>query len=90
MWRTATPAIVEPDEWDAVQSEIDRRKQRGTIGRCGSPFSGKIVCGECAVYFGKKVYGSYKSDKTYRKEVYQCNEKYKHKGKGGGSAGRPL
>ena len=74
------PAIIEPDEWDAVQAEIDRRKKRGVIGRCGSPFSGKIVCGECGGYYGRKVWGSYKDDKTYRKEVYQCNEKYKRKG----------
>lgn len=84
------PAIVDPDEWDAVQAEIERRKKRGSIGRCGSPFSGKIVCGECGGFFGKKVWGSYKSDKTYRKEIYQCNEKYKHKGKGGRQCGTPI
>lgn len=84
------PAIVDPDEWDAVQAEIDRRKKRGSIGRCGSPFSGKIVCGECGGYYGKKVWGSYKSDKTYRKEIYQCNEKYKHKDKGGRQCGTPF
>ena len=84
------PAIIDPDEWDAVQAEIDRRKSRGTIGRCGSPFSGKIVCGECGGLFGKKVWGSYKGDKTYRREVYQCNEKYKHKGKGGRQCGTPF
>jgi hypothetical protein len=76
------PAIVDPDEWDVVQVEIERRKKRSSIGRCKSSFSGKIVCGECGGYFGKKVWGSYKSDKAYRKEIYQCNEKYKHKGKG--------
>jgi hypothetical protein len=84
------PAIVDPDEWDAVQAEIDRRKQHGAIGRRESPFSGKIVCGECGGYFGKKAWGSYKSDKTYRKEVYQCNEKYKHKDKGGRQCGTPF
>ncbi|AQU05418.1 recombinase family protein [Dehalococcoides mccartyi] len=71
------PAIVDPDEWEAVQAEIMRRKKLGSIGRCGSPFSGKIVCGECGGWYGKKVWGSYKSDKTYRREVYRCNDKYK-------------
>ncbi|MDR1805607.1 MAG: recombinase family protein, partial [Clostridium sp.] len=84
------PAIVDPDEWDAVQAEIERRKNLGAIGRCGSPFSGKIVCGECGGLFGKKVWGSYKDDKTYRREVYQCNEKYKRKGKGGRQCGTPF
>lgn len=82
------PAIIDPDEFDAVQAEIERRKSLGSIGRCGSPFSGKIVCGECGGYFGKKIWGSYKSDKTYRREVYQCNDKYKRKWVG--NAGRPL
>ena len=84
------PAIVAPDEWDAVQAETRRRKSLGSIGRCGNPFSGKIICGECGGYFGKKVWGSYKGDKTYRREVYQCNEKYKHKGKGGRQCGTPF
>ena len=84
------PAIVDPDEWDAVQAEMERRKKRGSIGRCGSSFAGKIVCGECGGFYGKKVWGSYKSDKTYRKEIYQCNEKYKHKEKGGRPCGTPF
>ncbi|AOV98942.1 recombinase family protein [Dehalococcoides mccartyi] len=71
------PAIVDPDEWEAVQAEIIRRKKLGSIGRCGSPFSGKIVCGECGGWYGKKVWGSYRFDKTYRREVYRCNDKYK-------------
>lgn len=70
-------AIVDPDEFDAVQAEIERRKSLGNIGRCGSPFSGKIVCGECGRWYGKKVWGSYKADKSYRREIYQCNGKYK-------------
>lgn len=84
------PAIVAPDKWDAVQAEIERRKSLGSIGRCGSLFSGKLVCGECGGYFGKKVWGSYKGDKTYRREVYQCNEKYKHRDKGGRQCGTPF
>jgi len=84
------PAIIDPDEWDAVQAEIERRKKLRGIGRCGSPFSGKIVCGECGGWYGKKVWGSYKTEKTYRKEVYQCNEKYKHKGKDGHRCGTPA
>jgi DNA invertase Pin-like site-specific DNA recombinase len=77
------PAIIEPDEWDAVQAEALRRKSQKAIGRCSSPFAGRIVCGECGGLFGKKVWGSYKGDKTYRKEVWRCNEKYKHLDKPG-------
>jgi hypothetical protein len=63
-----------------VQAETRRRRSLGAIGRCGSLFSGKVVCDECGGLFGKKVWGSYKSNKTYRREVYQCNEKYKRRG----------
>jgi len=71
------PAIIDPDEWNAVQAEIEHRKKLKGIGRCSSPFSGKIVCGECGGWYGKKIWGSYKDDKSYRQEVYQCNDKYK-------------
>jgi putative hemolysin len=84
------PAIIDPDEFDAVQAEIERRKSQGNIGRCKSPLSGKIVCGEYGGFYGKKVWGSYKSDKTYRREVYQCNDKYKHNGKDGKQCGTPF
>ena len=71
------PAIISPDEFDMVQAEIERRKCLGRPGRCNSIFAGKIVCGDCGGLYGRKVWGSYKEDKNYRKEVYQCNEKYK-------------
>jgi len=71
------PAIIDPEEWDAVQAEIRRRKQRGSVGRCGNPFAGKLVCGDCGGFYGRKIWGSYKENKTYRKEIYRCNEKYK-------------
>jgi len=71
------PAIVAPDEFDMVQAEIERRKGLGKPGRCNSIFAGKIVCGDCGGLYGRKVWGSYKEDKNYRKAVYQCNDKYK-------------
>ena len=74
------PAIIDPEEFDAVQVEIERRKNRKSPGRCGDIFAGKIVCGECGAWFGRKVWGSYKKDKSYRREVYRCNDKYKRKG----------
>ena len=84
------PAIVEPNEFDAVQAEIARRKSLGGIGRCDSLLSGKVVCEECGGWFGKKVWGSYKNDKTHRKEVWQCNDKYKRLGKPGKGCTTPY
>lgn len=74
------PAIIEPDEFDAVQLEIERRKSLGRPTSCTSIFAAKLVCADCGGWFGKKVWGSYKDDKTRRREVWQCNDKYKRRG----------
>ncbi len=77
------PAIIEPDEFDAVQLEIERRKSLGRPISTTSIFASRLVCADCGGHFGKKVWGSYKSDKTYRKEVWRCNDKYKRLDKPG-------
>jgi site-specific DNA recombinase len=69
------PAIIEPDEFDAVQAEMERRRQLGRPYSCNSPFSAKIVCGECGGFYGSKVWGS---NTKYRRIVWRCNEKYRH------------
>ena len=74
------PAIVSPETFDLVQSEIRRRKESGQ--RAGaSPFIGKIFCTECGTVFGSKVW---QSTSKYRKTVWQCNAKYA-RGKRGGA-----
>ncbi len=77
------PAIIEPDEFDAVQLEIERRKNLGRPTSSSSIFASRLVCADCGGWYGKKVWGSYKGDKTYRKEVWQCNDKYKRLGNPG-------
>ena len=77
------PAIIEADEFDAVQVEIERRRSIGKPTSCTSIFATKIICADCGGRFGKKVWGSYKGDKTYRKEVWHCNDKYKRLGNPG-------
>lgn len=68
------PAIIQPDEFDAVQIEVERRKKLGRPVSCQSPFSAKIVCGECGGFYGSKVWGS---NSKYRRTIWRCNEKYK-------------
>ncbi len=68
------PAIIEPEEFDAVQIEIERRKSLGRPGSCQSPLSTKLICGECGGFFGSKVWGS---NTQYRRTIWRCNEKYK-------------
>jgi DNA invertase Pin-like site-specific DNA recombinase/predicted DNA-binding protein YlxM (UPF0122 family) len=77
------PAIIEPDEFDAVQLEVERRKNLGRPTSSTSIFASRLICADCGGRFGKKVWGSYKGDKTYRKEVWQCNDKYKRLGNPG-------
>ena len=77
------PTIIEPDEFDAVQLELERRKNLGRPTSSTSIFASRLICADCGGRFGKKVWGSYKGDKTYRKEVWQCNDKYKRLGNPG-------
>lgn len=68
------PAIIEPDEFDAVQVEIERRKMLGRPSACKSPLSAKLICGDCGGFYGSKVWGS---NTKYRRVIWQCNDKYK-------------
>lgn len=67
-------AIVSPETFELVQKEIQRRCARG--GRYyDSPFTGKIICGECGAYYGHRVWHS---TSPFRKYIWLCNEKYAH------------
>ena len=69
------PAIILPDEFNKVQAEMTRRKASGKRHSCVSPFSSKIICGDCGECFTPKVWHS--TDK-YRRVIWQCTAKYKH------------
>ena len=68
------PAIIDPDQWEKVQAEMAVRKSKGRHHNSLSPFSAKIVCGDCGEYYGPKVWHS--TDK-YRRVIWQCNGKFK-------------
>ncbi len=70
------PAIIRPEEWEAVQAEIARRKSSGKRHDCGSPFSGKILCGDCGSVYGSKVWHS--NDK-YRRVICSATANSKMK-----------
>lgn len=67
-------AIIEPAEWQLVQTEIQRRKNTGRSHNCCSPFSAKLKCGDCGEYFGSKVWHS---NSKYKRTIWQCNAKFK-------------
>ena len=67
------PAIIDPREWEAVQSELAYRKSMGKAYSGTSIFSSRLVCGDCGEFFGPKVWHS---TDVYRKEIWRCNGKF--------------
>jgi len=68
------PGIILPETYELVQAEIARRRTLGKqLTSTDSPFSCKIICGECSGFYGSKVWHS---KSKYRKHVWQCNRKY--------------
>lgn len=66
-------AIIDPEVFEMVQAEIERRRNLKGKYSGVDILTAKIICGECGGSFGAKVWHS--NDK-YRKVVYQCNQKY--------------
>ena len=64
---------IDPDEWEAVQQELARRKSIGRSYSGVSPLGAKIRCGDCGGWYGVKVWHS--TDK-YRSVVWQYNSKF--------------
>ncbi|WP_251390976.1 recombinase family protein [Mediterraneibacter agrestimuris] len=67
------PAIIEPATFDLVQQEVERRKPNRRQLHRSSPFTAKIICGECGGYYGRKVWHS---NSKHRKYIWRCNQKY--------------
>lgn len=70
-------AIIAPEEFEAVQEEMARRKE---LGRAYSDksFHSKIICGDCGGFYGRKVWHS---TDEYRSVIFQCNQKFKNEKK---------
>lgn len=48
------PAIISPDTYELVQSEIARRAALGKqLTSSGSPFTGKIICGTAGLFMAR-------------------------------------
>ncbi len=67
------PAIIDPETFDLVQQEIERRTPNRRQLHRSSPFSAKIICGECGGFYGRKVWHSVNKHKKY---IWRCNQKY--------------
>lgn len=69
------PAIIDPDTFELVQNEIKRRHPNRRHLHRNSPFTAKIICGECGGFYGRKVWHS---GTKYRNHIWRCNQKYNH------------
>lgn len=67
------PAIIDPATFDLVQQEIERRRPDRRQLHRSSPFTAKIICGDCGGYYGRKVWHS---NSKHRKYIWRCNQKY--------------
>jgi DNA invertase Pin-like site-specific DNA recombinase len=68
------PAIILPEVFELAQAEFERRSKLGKqLTSTDSPFSCKIICGQCGGFYGPKVWHA---NDQYRRSVWQCNKKY--------------
>lgn len=66
-------AIIQPEIFELVQRELERRKNSRGRHSGVHLFSGKIKCGQCGEWYGSKVWHS---SSKYRRVIWQCNHKY--------------
>lgn len=67
------PAIIKPEVFEMVQEEFRRREAAGGRAQCVSIFSGRIVCGDCGCFYGRK---KWHSDTKYASWRWHCNNKF--------------
>lgn len=66
-------AIIDPDTFEMVQREMEKRGKGRKYHSGVHAFSSKIRCGECGSWYGSKVWHS---NSKYRKVIWQCNHKF--------------
>ena len=68
------PAIIPPEVFEMVQEEAQRRKKAGGFTRCYSPIAGRVICGDCGGYYGRKAWHS--TDPKYKSYVWHCSKRW--------------
>lgn len=77
------PSIIEPETWEAVQLEMERRKmfcEDHNIKNLDTkiPFAGKVICGTCGAYYRRRTWMS--PDGKSKRKIWSCSNRYKVKG----------
>ena len=66
--------IIDPDTFALVQQKLAKQTSYRARLRDNSPFSNKLVCGDCGGFYGHKVWHNRKNTERY--DVWYCNRKY--------------
>lgn len=66
-------AIIAPVKFRMVQEEMERRKKAGRKAQGVSVFSGRIVCGDCGGFYGRKIWHSNTENASWH---WHCNNKF--------------
>ena len=66
-------SIIDPDTFEMVQREMEKRGKGRKYHSGVHTFSSKIRCGECGSWYGSKVWHS---NSKYRRVIWQCNHKF--------------
>ena len=67
------PAIISPETFDMVQTEMSRRRGNSKQSNGAGCFSSRIICGDCGGFYGSKVWHS---TTQYKRTIWRCNNKY--------------
>lgn len=68
--------IIDPFVFDQVQECLRKRSAYRAKIRDNSPFSNKLICGDCGGFYGHKVWHNHANTERY--DVLYCNQKYSH------------
>ena len=68
--------IIEPAVFDRVQELLRKHNAYRVKIRDNSPFSTKLICGDCGGFYGHKVWHNHNNTERY--DVWYCNQKYSH------------
>lgn len=68
--------IIEPSVFDRAQERLRKRSAYRAKIRDDSPFSNRLICGDCGGFYGHKVWHNHTNTERY--DVWYCNQKYSH------------
>lgn len=67
-------AIIDPEVFDLVQAEIEKRKKLKGSHSGNNVFSSKVICGQCGEFYGPRTFHS---NSKYRRIAWQCKTSLK-------------